>query len=257
MKEHPILFSAPMVRAILEGRKTQTRRVVKFRPTFFKGITGQLQEHHEMEACYPMPRGGFVFWSDKVGKAFSDRAYKDDEGGYLCPYGQVGDRLWVRETWAKSPAGFIFKADYNVDDGFGSEVVDMKSGETIPLVWKPSIHMPRVISRIILEIVNVRVERLQDICESDAQAEGIAASIVGSDLDCLKFRAGYQTLWNSINDSRGFGWDVNPWVWVIEFQRAGLTPHVPDTGDAPRFWDVATKPDVTFLGDVPLKSPRR
>jgi hypothetical protein len=233
MKEHPILFSAPMVRAILEGRKTQTRRVVKFKNTFLKGLTGQVQEHHEMKACYPMPCGGFVFWSHKVGKAFSDRAYKDDEGGYLCPYGQIGDRLWVRETWAKSPTGFIFKADYNVDDGFGSVVVDMNTGTTIPLVWKPSIHMPRVISRISLEIVNIRVERVQEISELDAQSEGIVwKKDFGNGLETRDARDPFVMLWNSINDPRGFGWNVNPWVWVIEFQRAGLTPREPDNGEA-------------------------
>ena len=184
MKEHPILFSSEMVRAILEGRKTQTRRI----------IPAKLQQ------CYS---------PEDEPEAFID----------WCRYGHKGDHLWVREAFAKSPKAHIYKADFDTSDGFGSSVVDLNTGETCPLVWKPSIHMPRAVSRITLEIVDVRVERLLNISEQDAIAEGTTPSIVGAEYEYLKYRTGYQNLWNSINEKRGFGWDVNPWVWVIEFKR--------------------------------------
>jgi hypothetical protein len=85
--------------------------------------------------------------------------------------------------------------------------------------WRPSIHMPRWASRITLEVTDVRVERVQEISEEDAKTEGVTPSIVGEWWDHLKYRAGFQTLWNSINEKRGFGWDENPWVWVVEFKK--------------------------------------
>jgi hypothetical protein len=145
-----------------------------------------------------------------------------------CKYGQPGEHLWVRETWnviavderdnlykwwsdvkasernhLHSFDGVSYKADHNPRD------------EDYP--WVPSIFMPRWASRITLEVVNVRVERVQDISKADAQAEGVTP--VGSDLDYLKYRAGFQTLWNSINAKRGYGWNANPWCWVVEFRK--------------------------------------
>ena len=139
---------------------------------------------------------------------------------HKCRYGQPGDRLWVRETWAKcchshGCSGIYFKTD------------DLKGAKIEK--WKPSIHMPRRISRITLEVINVRVERLQDISEDDAMAEGAhpfpfmdrmfdpetRKMVVDADFHRPRFK----TLWDSINSKRGFGWDVNPWVWVIEFRR--------------------------------------
>jgi hypothetical protein len=191
MNEHPILFSRKMVQAILAGKKSQTRRIVKQDPQ------------------------GKIPFTDEL----------------PCPYGHTGDFLWVRETFAQYPDGFIFKADFP-DDGFGSGIVNLKTGDNYPLVWKPSIHMPRKASRLLLEITELRIERLNNISESDAIDEGATPSMVGGDLDYLKYRAGFQTLWNSINAERGYSWESNPFVWVVSFQIArGLTKREPDVSN--------------------------
>jgi hypothetical protein len=196
MSEKPILFSTDMVRAILDGRKTQTRRVVKFLHTGFHGLTGQVMAHQEYKACYSMPKGGFVFWSSACGQAYSDRAYRDDTGGYKCPYGAPGDLLWVRETWGG--AGTIYyKASGDMPDWLA------KAGYK----WRPSIFMPRWASRITLRITDVRVERLEEITEEDAIAEGCKS------VDKFKI------LWDNINQARGYSWLSNPWVWVISFEQ--------------------------------------
>lgn len=179
-KERPILFSAAMVRAILDGKKTQTRRIVK---------------------------GVALEWLDDAG--FDPHFVAKDND--LCPYGKVGDRLWVRETFC--PNYFdepdfttAYKADYTNDI---ADVVQEPK-------WKPSIHMPRKLSRINLEITDIRVERLQDITDADAQAEGVdgwsGVVIVGNDI-------AFAELWDKINAKRGYGWDKNPWVWVVTFKR--------------------------------------
>jgi hypothetical protein len=145
----------------------------------------------------------------------------DPEAIKACPYGQVGDRLWVRETWSGREGHelhgctgtYFYFADG--ENQFGKQI-----GFTYmqrERKWRPSIHMPRWASRITLEITSVRVERLRDISESDAKSEGAEPSIVGEDLDYLKFRAGFQTLWESISGPES--WDSNPWVWVVEFKR--------------------------------------
>lgn len=197
MKEHPILFKGEMVRSILEGRKSQTRRVVK--PQLDKPLShlaGAWFTHYWMS-------GGM--WNDagKIAK---------------CPYGQVGDYLWVRETFAQYPDGFVFKADFP-DDGFGSGIVNLKTGETYPLVWKPSIHMPRKASRIELEITSVRIERVQEITPADAFAEGVRSTFLHQAPDWIDVDA-FRDLWEKINFSRGYGWISNPWVWVVEFKVA-------------------------------------
>jgi hypothetical protein len=244
MKEHPILFSAQMVQAILKDRKTQTRRVVKFPTT--KDLTWQLIEHQVNQAVYPMPKGGFVFWSSPVGKEFSDRAYADSNDGLRCPYGQVGDRLWVRETWQ------LWQSSGSVGDEFiGDEVMEYEGKipkqapgefsfwhiaykadcEDSMNWWRPSIFMPRWASRITLEIVNIRVEQVQEIDNLGALYEGTP------DLRTMEnnwdLRRCFQELWDSINEPRGFGWKVNPWVWVIEFQRTDLTSQAAEAKTAP------------------------
>lgn len=193
MKEHPILFSTPMVQAILAGKKTQTRRVIKF----------------------PENPDWALAWHRK----------SPSEKILFCPYGIEGDRLWVRETWAHyfhpheqpNEPTFVFKADYENGNGF------VNSGSEIR--WKPSIHMPRSASRITLEITNVRVERLQDISKEDAIEEGIRAEVTGDDLYENYAKAGYRwvdaitsygSLWESINGPGS--WEANLWVWVIEFR---------------------------------------
>jgi hypothetical protein len=230
VKERPILFSGVMVQAILAGRKTQTRRVVKFGKTIFKGVTGQVQSHYEYKACYPMPAGGFVFWSDPVGKAFSDRAYKGETGGYRCPYGEPGDRLWVRETWRAEELddsgldGVLYAADNQflpientpeAADAWGKAHFNKHGNPYGSLAWRPSIFMPRWASRIMLEILNVRIERVQDISESDAIAEG---ALIAYPQMQHNPQAAFATLWDEINFSRGFGIEVNPWVWVVNLR---------------------------------------
>ena len=190
MNEHPILFSGPMVRAILKGRKTQTRRVIQPKPDHFHTFQPGI-------------------WLPQIG----DKEIK-------CSYGEPGDRLWVRETWLQDGGIYLYKAD------FGMGVLsDSWSGH-----WKPSIHMPRAACRITLEIVRIRAERLQDISEEDSRAEGLATwrrngetqtyyGIDRSDIWETDSRLTFKRLWDSINASRGYGWNVNPWVWVIEFKK--------------------------------------
>lgn len=183
MKEIPILFSRDMVRAILEGRKTITRRVIKPQP--FQMNERRFQTH----------KGSMLYDYNSFIKKMLSR----------CPFGQTGDKLWVRETWCPTghPGTYLYRADNHC------EVAQ----------WKPSIHMPRCASRIIPEIVNIRVERLQDITAEECIREGIYRS----DLPTIEERADYDRwqfsqLWDSINLKRGYGWAVNPWVWVIEFK---------------------------------------
>lgn len=195
MKERPILFSAPMVRAILDGRKTQTRRVVK---------------HHS--TCVP----GHQAWEMT-----------------RCQYGQLGDRLWVRENGWERPertpkmmregADTWPKFAYDAEGWSEQDHADFKA-------WgfkrRPSIHMPKWASRITLEVVGVRVERLQDISEEDAKAEGVIEGTgdfigcfsCGSALSGTTARECYSRLWEIINGPGS--WDANPWVWVIEFRRS-------------------------------------
>lgn len=249
MKERPILFSAPMVRAILGGTKTQTRRIVKlphqnplgqWEPITIGGPNGGRTAEGST-----IPEQGAI-WHTRTGDTM------------LCPYGMPSDRLWLRETWMpdaprdgswpdveffgckgapldliperfRKPEHCLFRSTWN-----GSELVG----------WKPSIHMPRWASRILLEVTGVRVERLQDISETDAIAEGIEPNWIG-DLsvgpngfggqgwvpDCgwrhytnsidgdpaYTPIESYRSLWESINGAGS--WEANPWVWVIEFRR--------------------------------------
>lgn len=219
MGEKPILFSAPMVRALLSGTKTQTRRVVK------PGRLGPggLPSHQ------PTPDWNAAFYGPGM---WSDGA---DFAAY-CPYGQPGDRLWVRENgWerpVRTPKMMREGADtwapyaYDADAPFGAGPANDAYRE---LGWKrrPSIHMPRWASRITLEITGVRVERLQAISEADAMAEGIETEgdewrdyLMPHTQCCLTPRASYRTLWESINGAGS--WDENPWVWCVSFKR--VTP---------------------------------
>lgn len=198
MRERGILFSAPMVRALLAGTKTQTRRIVK-------------------------PPIGGINW------------------GKRCPYGQPGDRLWVREKWAPVTA-----TAYRMSDGV-QQTVNPNDEDTAAIYaagwdrsgpgrWRPSIHMPRWASRITLEVTGVRVERLQEISPADACAEGAAEILDRPHADPLRSAAydkfgvtlndgeryagsvaAYAALWESINGPGS--WDANPWVWVVEFKR--------------------------------------
>lgn len=213
MKERPILFSEPMVRAILDGRKTMTRRVVKPQPKF---------EFNDVRLAY----GGVRNIPD-------------------CPYfKEPGDRLWVREAWrplwddADKPGGLgdcvQYRADMSKrkpllkDIGFddGMKFDEMCDESCHEPRWRPSIHMPRWASRIALEIVSVKVERVQDISEEAAISEGVIPNktpITESDGSQhmaygYEYRYAFEKLWDTINAKRGFGWDINPWVWAISFK---------------------------------------
>lgn len=193
-RERPILFNGEMVRAILDGRKTQTRRIAK--------VTS--------EGCkegFITPLAGFVPRSIENHISY-------------CPFGKPGDRLWVRETWSKSKqpylSGHIFyRADGETNGKqFSLSFVERESK------WRPSIHMPRSASRILLEITNIRVERLNDISEEDAIAEGCVSTAVanesGNDYAGLYASENFSRLWKLINGKGS--WDLNPFVWVIEFK---------------------------------------
>lgn len=194
MRERPILFSSPMVRAILAGNKTQTRRVAK-----------EFAGRDDLDAIltrFPNQNG--------------------------CPYGQPGDRLWVRETWAQNwdqlsdtrmDRSYVYRAD--------GEARALDNGVELP--WRPSIHMPRSACRLVLEITSVRVERLGDISAGDCWAEGIEEC--DGSLDEVEIcrlakmmdrtfedpQPSYAALWEQINGAGS--WTANPWVWVVEFRR--------------------------------------
>lgn len=205
MKERGILFSAPMVRALLDGSKTQTRRAVKGLPDACKSIS----QHHEI--------AGAFFLRDEDGRVINKLI--------ICPYGQPGDRLWVRETWsthacfdAVRPSDLTTRSVHYWSDG------EVQTGKR-----RPSMFMPRWASRITLEITGVRVERLQDISEADAMAEGIDLERLAESQDKFDMVADenmtgrataasyYRSLWGSINGAGSC--DANPWVWAVEFRR--------------------------------------
>ena len=237
VKERPILFSAPMVRAILEGRKTVTRRVMKCQPDADASIT---VESYNVAVTN---RRGY----QEAGPEIFGAWWRDGEAGCKCPFGQPGDRLWVRETWYcdhfevqqgpyLQPAD-MHDLDQSREDG---ELVYAADGlapyEQDQPTWKPSIHMPRWASRILLEITDVRVERLQDITEEQALAEGIVGVpfrpddgwpictgyMVGPDDGKTGLQTTAAKAFAGLWDSVGGNWNANPWVWVVEFKR--VTP---------------------------------
>ncbi|WP_121377745.1 hypothetical protein [Pseudomonas aeruginosa] len=212
-RERPILFNDQMVRAILEGRKTATRRIAK--PV----------KHPDLGNIYAP--GALVL--EREPQHVIDRA---------CPYGQPGDRLWVREAWQgplisdeeqaanqswwkdmtkfQNPGHCAYRAS-----GDDNEYVDPDG--YFHCKWKPSIHMPRWASRILLEITAVRVERLQDITRSGIRAEGLQCPPeLCSDDVSPNYRDWYPAAWRELWESTGGDWDANPWVWVVEFKR--VTP---------------------------------
>ncbi|QTH12517.1 hypothetical protein C4C32_18205 [Pseudomonas corrugata] len=241
IKERPILFSAPMVRAILEGRKTVTRRAIKVQP------------HIDASGNFCVGRSNYG--QDGYGKPVTKHFVKD-----CCPYGKPGGRLWVRETFMDllgtgvehrpTIDSLIQRYCYSADVRPGSFADETR--KDYGLKWKPSIHMPRAASRILLEITDVRVERLKDISDEQAQAEGCFFTDYGKhcfhgghgwkDVGDCQAVAGHQqregwmwdkttsheqclgsarhafgNLWNKVNGSDA--WDANPWVWVVEFKR--------------------------------------
>jgi hypothetical protein len=202
IKERPILFSAPMVRAILEGQKTVTRREARKRAAL-----------------------------DCLAAGFEPSFLALPGNSDLCPYGQAGDRLWVRETWAQpanlDPGPTVYRATY-------PDCLKGQGWENLPpadaIRWKPSIHMFRKDSRILLEITAVRVERLQDISDSQIESEGVDLDALADGQDRYDMRhagsgaggrptlrTAWRDLWQSINGPES--WDANPWVWCVSFRR--------------------------------------
>ena len=209
MREKPILFSGPMVRAILEGRKTQTRRVMKRQPTIPRG-------RYSYDG-----KGDGTHWLERVKKGeYTEKYFPCEKPPYV-----PGDRLWVRETFRTvqdeetGAERFIYRADDKEKNPYAR--------------WVPSIHMPRSLSRITLEVTDVRVERLKDISEEDALAEGIFKSIREEDglllctdarfenerlLVCAEAVKVFEYEWEFIYGP--CSWEANPWVWVIGFKVA-------------------------------------
>lgn len=213
MKERGIIFNSEMVRAILDGRKTQTRRIIKTVPTthdFHGWIMSSTCTKDEGKACW----------------AIGDSPLLKDPIRLNCPLGKIGDRLWVRETWRKFNASDECGcSEYPCGCPKNNAVLYRASGDSGESKWKPSSQMPHWASRILLEITGVRVERLQDISEEDAVAEGVAPLHGGYwkhyqpgwTQHQLSARGSFVTLWNSINGVDA--WYKNPWVWVIEFKQ--------------------------------------
>ncbi len=203
MTERPIRFLTDMVKAILEGRKTMTRRVIKPQPI------------KRTDYC-----GGYILETKKATtsiKSFNEGLYQD-----ICPFGKVGDKLWVRETWDFRPmagrsAIIGYKADrsskgFTVPEGFNQLVYE-------PTRYRPSIHMPKWASRITLEILDIRVEKLHQIEDKDCYAEGIncfeAQHLPEPHLTPTEV---FRNLWNSLHKKQ-YRWEDNPWVWCISFKR--------------------------------------
>lgn len=196
MRERPIIFSSEMVGAIRAGRKTQTRRVMKPQPHAGADAKSFIYDPNGKRRCLAL--GWRRDENDMCEAAF-------------CRYGNPGDRLWVREKFSISGNGYFYGTD---SDG------------SVKVAWSSPIHMPRKASRITLEITNIRVERLQNIKALDIAAEGIEfdkhypVENSGSLTPCDEARAfnSFQSGWNKLNAKRGFSFEKNPWVWVIEFK---------------------------------------
>lgn len=193
MKDRPIIFGEEMVKAILDGRKTQTRRVIKPQPDagvrFSPFVPGQVEDGHGQEM--------------------------------RCPYGV--ERLWVRETWATSRVYDTDRPSAIPDDASLWWMADKSSHRFLGAKQgkiRPSIFMPRWASRITLNVVSVRAERVQDISHNDSLAEGINIHAEPSNYGSgSRYRDEFAAIWDSINAKRGFSWALNPWVWVIKFER--------------------------------------
>ncbi|MBV0363885.1 hypothetical protein KTP02_06645 [Klebsiella quasipneumoniae] len=198
MKERGMIFNGEMVRALLDGRKTQTRRIIKDCTVGSDQISKFIQIEKKFIGCYP----------EDVPELIRE----------CCPYGVPGDRIWVREAFASglsTKSTLAYRATHKRED--------LEDGFYDTIKWTPSIHMPRWASRILLEITGVRVERLNAISQADAIAEGAPPS--HPSIDCVSQEYGFPDFsrswfgqtWQHIYGEES--WDANPWVWVIEFER--------------------------------------
>lgn len=199
MKMKPIIFNSESIRAILDGRKTQTRRVIKPQPKY---------RAYLQEKAFHIPKFGYIAVSNSS-------ALKEHMN---APYGKVSDVLWARETWmlynhmgtfnGKCPE----KLPYDLSVGYKADEFDKDNLFT----WRSPIHIPKWAARIFLEITNIRVEKVQDISEEDARSEGCCFTGINPSQAAI---AEFMLLWDSINKKRGYGWDMNPWCWCVEFKR--------------------------------------
>jgi len=215
MEEKSIIFSSKMVKAILDGRKTQTRRIIKPQP---KKVVNDWKMDAEVKDV--------VIYRNMPCILKESHGRNKRSMGELTPQKikhryQVGDSLWVREALLTTHVDWLrYKAD--------NEILCAENETQRSWIWKrqiyttiPSIHMPKWAARIWLEVTGIRVERVQDINNKDIRAEGAA------EFGCTHHRLNFQLLWDSLNAKRGFGWDVNPWVWVIEFKKIEATAAEP------------------------------
>lgn len=207
MKEFPILFSAPMVRAIFDGHKTQTRRMIKWPTCFHAGPSAdQVDNLGDCET---------IVATDNDGKQHFIRS----------PYGAAGDRLWVRENGWQRPdrtprmmrdgadtwEPYYFDADLTASDHEQFKAWGFRR--------RPSIHMPRAFCRLLLDVVDLRVQRLQETSEDDAKAEGLTTPAYPPGVAPATFRRAYANLWDTLNAKRG-SWNSNPWIWTVTFRRS-------------------------------------
>jgi hypothetical protein len=241
MKEHPVLFSTPMVQALLNTKpgvwpaepldpskpfKSMTRRVVKPQPDKDDSCVN----YCTVEGFQTFPEAAEEIWAQT----------EKGESVQLKSKYQEGDILWVRETWCKQFDNTGDKIEYLTDwynkNTKTAEIIDSHDRITIHCLnpygfecprWKPSIHMPREAARIFLEVKNVRIERVQDITEDDAKSEGVEEHGIFNDFDGYEHiavglttpRQEFCGLWDTLNAKKGYSWERNPWVWVIEFMR--------------------------------------
>ena len=215
-----------MVQALLAGRKTQTRRVVKAK-SHVEGVTNKQSVIVAKKFQQASKDGRWYGYDD-----FDITCYAD------CPYGQPGDLLWVRESFTECGDNFVaYRADNKIYQPINGALLAVNKKITYTPKWSPSIHMPRRASRLTLLVKDIRIERVQDISAEDAVAEGLK---VFNEDDANLYYSGtaptdkwpegwplnpieaYKDLWNSINEQRGYGWDLNPWVWVVELE---VIPH--------------------------------
>jgi hypothetical protein len=192
MNEHPILFSGPMVRAILEGQKTQTRRLIRM--------------EHTKACVWKWPEDSTIPYAwIECGNEMSGHDYRKP-CPCICerrPYGNSGDLLWVRETWCETDEGIAYRADQWMDCPSDNEQ------------WRPSIFMPREYSRLTLHITEVRIQRIQEMSAIDIMCEGAPVDALGYDGAIHQW---FRETWNSINGKRA-PWESDPWVWAISFER--------------------------------------
>lgn len=232
MKERSLIFSGPMVRALLDGRKTQTRRIVKPQPpAWATWVNARQHLNHESQW---VPSHLFA-WSEEQTPGEPLKKLRrwpnknGDEYSIPCPYGAPGDRLWVKEKWAYFGGDEYLYQQERSAVGYAASLTHLESPPGGK--WRSTLFMPRWASRITLEVTRVRVERLQDISEEDARAEGVQPFF--EEFSCFsrdqrltsgelaadaEHRASFAVLWDEINADRAT-WKSNPWVWAVDFKR--------------------------------------